>query len=133
MAPSCRLFTPTPSAIAATEAKIETVEKKIEAVETSLSGGPAYLGVADGNFQEKEKQLREERGSCYWLLKKPAAAAVSLSGACVAVLLPYCNNPQTENKMGMISRSLALRLTAETGSWLVHSSFDFFFPGGHLT
>ena len=81
----------------ATEAKIEAVEKEIEAVEeetqaveeetqaveeetqavkAALCGGPAYLGITDGNFllkqlerlQETEKQLREKE----LVLLKPA-------------------------------------------------------------
>ncbi|CAN0280495.1 unnamed protein product [Pylaiella littoralis] len=83
--------TPPPSAIAATEAKIDAVARDIKALENetqdvkaALSGGPAYLGITDGNFllkqleqlREKEKQLREKK----LLLLKPAAAAVSPSG-----------------------------------------------------
>ena len=93
--------------IPATEAKIEAVEKEIEAVEeetqavkAALSGGPAYLGITDGNFllkqlerlQEKEKQLREDKKQLWednkqlrekeLVLLKPAPAAVSLSGTC---------------------------------------------------
>ena len=84
--------------IPATEAKIEAVEKEIEAVEeetqavkAALSGGPAYLGITDGNFllkqlerlQETEKQLREKE----LVLLKPAPAAVSLSGTCTCCRL----------------------------------------------
>ena len=89
----------------ATEAKIEAVQKEIEAVKeetqaveeetqavkAALSGGPAYLGITDGNFllkqlerlQETEKQLREKE----LVLLKPAPAAVSLSGTCTCCRL----------------------------------------------
>ncbi len=74
------------------------MEDETQAVKAALSGGPAYLGITDGNFflkelqqlrkekeqlREKEKQLREEK---LVLLKKPAAAAVSLAGACAHML-----------------------------------------------
>ena len=89
----------------ATEAKIEAVEKEIEAVEeetqavkAALSGGPAYLGITDGNFllkqlerlQEKEKQLRDDKKQLRekeLVLLKPAPAAVSLSGTCTCCRL----------------------------------------------
>lgn len=98
--------TPPPSAIAATEAKIEVVEKqveavekKVEAVEAALSGGPSYLGISDRGvlqkvqeqLQKKEEQLQKEKEQLrekeLLLLKKPAAAAVSLSGACTCCRL----------------------------------------------
>ena len=69
-------------------------------MKAALSGGPAYLGISDSGvlldqkkqlreenkqLREKEKQLREKKKQLreeklVWLT--PAAAAVSLSGAC---------------------------------------------------
>ena len=72
--------------------KIEEIEEEIKAIKDALSGGSRYLGITDRDvlleekkqLQEEKKQLQEEkkqlRDEKLVLLKKPATAAVSLSG-----------------------------------------------------
>lgn len=110
--------TPTPCAIAATEAKIE-------AVEAALSGRPTYLGISDrGVFLDEKKQLQDKEKQLLFLLldekkqlreiellllKKPAAAAVSLSGACTCCRRFQIVTTLRSNKRGVSGRSSTWR------------------------